>query len=346
MKGSIKLLTLLFLGLLVNKLIAQDVGISRMVYPEDNQRVHLMFTYDIDLVLVNYGNNAVPYKDITLDLFYDKQFWQKYTIPGTASLASGDSVEVTINAITFATANSTLEICIASSLAGDINPQNDTVCNILTFSLDNYIDLSPVLIRIIDPLINDSLIETSTPVKRMEAYIRNVGNVTLPRGFSILLKFKMYSKDRNFFASTTFAVDTNGLYTIPMLGGLPDVQNKPGPFQVCVTILNLDDQNGNNDEYCQTFYAFDFTGIGDAGDQSSISSFFYGDGLTVNQNGEQKALWISIFNSLGQEVYNTNTVYSTGAEYIGLGHLVPGVHVINIRDINGRVIHSNKFVVE
>lgn len=333
---------LLLIGLSTS---AQDVGIARMVYPEDNQRVHLQYTYPIDFVLKNYGSTSVQYKDISFDMLYDKQFWQTYGMGPTGTLAPGDSVEISIPALTIATANSTIEICIATKLNGDNNANNDTVCNLLYFSLDSYLDLKPVLVRIISPLISDSTIGVGTKVIQMEGYIKNVGNVTLPKNYTVLMRYSMYTKNRTFAGSVTSSLDTAGLITIKMIGGLPTVQNSPGPFNVCINILNSDDKDVSNNEYCQTFYAIDFTGIG-THNKEEYNSYAYKDNINIIQPDDAENIQIRIHNSSGQLVYLNKASARSGLDFINLGHLGSGVYIIDITDKTGQLLHTNKFVLD
>jgi hypothetical protein len=322
-----------------------DIAMSRIIYPESNMRVHLQFAYDFHFTILNFGNNAIPYSSLKFDFLYDKQYWRTEGVSGTGTFNAGDSLEVIIPGLTIASANPTVEICIVSKLGGDIDPTNDTLCVVLEFSLDNYIDFSPVFVDIVDPNIADSNFEVGTKLVEMQGYIRNAGNVTMPKDYSVLIRYTMYSKNRTFAGNVTSTLDPGQILYITMKGGLPTIQSTPGPFNVCMEILNGDDQNPNNNQYCQTFYAWDYTGIQDY-NSDQYKSFFYGDKVTIEKPDESGKIQVRIHNSLGQQVYLNNSTRTEGASYINVSHLNPGLYIIDITDEKGRLLHNNKFTID
>ena len=322
-----------------------DIAMSRMIYPESNMRVHLQFTYNFQFTILNFGNNAIPYSNLKFDFLYDKQYWRTEGVSGTGTFNAGDSLEVTIPGLTIASANPSVEICIVSKLPGDIDATNDTLCVVLEFSLDNYIDFSPVFVKIVDPVIADSNFEIGTKLVEMQGYVKNVGDVTMPKDYSVLIRTTMYGKNRTFAGNVTSELDPGAILYITMKGGLSTVQSTPGPFNICMEILNGDDLNPNNNQYCQTFYAWDFTGISDY-NADKYRSFFYDDKLTIENPLGSEKIQVRIHNSLGQQVYLNNSLRTEGASYINVSHLNPGLYIIDITDDTGRLLHTNKFTID
>ena len=323
----------------------QDLAISKLIYPEGNQRVHLQYDYEIEFTLVNVGTTNMLYSTMDFDLYFDNQFYQSYNMTSPGLMAPGDSIDVTLPALTFATGNTWLNYCVEVRQPADINPANNKLCNDVQFSLDTYVDLKPVLIKITEPqLANDTVIQVGSSIVKMEAWVRNTGEVTLPRDFTIILDYKMYTKNRNYFGNIKTYLDTGSVFIVNMIGAHPDVQDGSGLFNVCVTVVNSQDQNVVNNEFCQKFYAIDFTGILE-NDKNELNSFVNQDQLTILSE-QYGVLNIRIYNALGQTKHHQKISGSEGLHYINLSNWDSGWHVIKISDEQGELLHTNKFIIE
>jgi len=334
-------LSLLFITFIGN---AQDVGLPWMVYPIKNQRVHLQYTYDIEVVVKNYGPTSVPKNaGMNFILLYDGITQGTFSLNAHPKINSGDSLNVTINNQSFSTPNATLEVTVVLDYLGDISKNNDTVSNILRFSVDNNVDLGPSSIDIIVPDV-DSVIAPGSTISLMKATISNYGTVTLPREYIVKIESKIYGQTKGPFTGVTAtALDTGGSFLITVSGQQPKVQSNNGPFQVCVTIINnSDDKNNSNDDYCQLFYAYDWTGI-PKNDEGTISSYVSNGNLQIDQLST-KPVKIQIYNIKGQLVVDKNIQPNNLKGVLNISHLNDGIYILKVIREN-QVIHSNKFTI-
>ncbi len=131
---------------------AQDVGLPSMVYPIPNQQVHLQYTYDIEVMLKNYGPAAVPANTgMNFILLYDGILQSTSPLATHPKINSGDSLPISINNQSFSTPNATIEVTVVVDYSADKSNANDTITNIVRFSVDNNVDLGPSAIDIIVP---------------------------------------------------------------------------------------------------------------------------------------------------------------------------------------------------
>lgn len=323
--------------------ISQDVALTAMVYPVQNQRVHLQFTYPIEFILKNTGTTAIPANTLMqLHLLFDGTLANSYNLQYPNKLNKGDSISVTIPALTISTPNPTINVCVVVRLPGDLNLSNDTICNLLRFSIDTYVDLSPVELDIVIPII-DSVIKPGESIYKLTSLIKNLGSVTLPRDYQIKAETKMYTQTKSFSDKTKSAFDTSALFSMNLIGSQPVIKDNPVVFQICITLVNNpDDKNNSNDEYCQTFYAYDPTAVGEP-DQTVLNSF-ENQGLVHLRNLPDKDLMLTIYSSSGALLRSEIIPSSSKQGLINVSDLNSGLYILNITN-DGLLIHSNKFTI-
>lgn len=342
-KIGFKLLLIVFL-IPILALCQADISPTQIIYPVANQRVHLIFDYEIEFVLKNTGTTSI-FKNtiIPIDLLFDGTFYQTFNLNlGNSTLGIGDSLFVTIPAQTISSPNSVTEMCIVTRLAGDKNDVNDTICENLRFSLDNIIDLTPTKVDIVIPAA-DSTIEVGSKIIKMEGTITNAGNTTLPRDYSIRIEYQMYSTVRVFTGKTTTFLDTSGNFIINM-GNHPKVHSNPGQFNVCLTILNTDDQNAQNDQYCETFTAVDYTGI-DEEKNNSFSIYSNNHIVSIKQNGQVHAFSVMIFDMLGKQLYFDELNKNQDLYQIDLTGHSSNVIFVQVLDQQGLPLQSTRLIL-
>ena len=325
-------------------LLAQDAGLPSMIYPVPNQRVHLMFDYPIEFVFKNYGSTTIAGNTLlTFTLLYDGIIQSPtYTSANHPKIDPGDSLIFNIPPVTFSTPNSTLELCIATSVQGDTNQANDTVCNMLRFSIDNNIDISPVDIDIVVPAI-DSILTPGQNIFKIEGEIQNLGTVTLPKDYLIKAQLKIGSQIQNPTDRTNTALDTGSIFIMEMPGQLKAPEQE-GPFTICVTLVdNNDDVNHSNDEYCGIFYVYDWTGLSNF-QTGSVNSYSSGGDLFV-ENLDNTAATVMIYNATGQLQLQKNISIQNKKGGINISQLPKGIYILNLMQ-NHVVIHQNKFSID
>ena len=344
---TLKSLTTALLLLISGSIFAQtqDVSLPSMVYPVPGQKVHLQFTYEVVFILKNVDATAVPANaGMTFDLLFDGVSQQVYTMSTHPKINAGDSLEVTIPAQSFSTPNPSLEVCVVVQYPGDPNRDNDSVCNNLPFSIDDNIDLGPSFVDVAVPDV-DSILKPGDDIFLLKIDVSNFGTVTLPRDYVIKVRTQMKNTYKGPFQGTTnTALDNNTPFVINCGGQQPKVPTTQGPFTICAEMYdNTDDKNNSNDEYCQVFYAYDWTSI-DEIKVDEIESFKFNSELYLN-NLQQGVNSIFIFDMNGRQVHYEELTSSDDRGVIRISHLENGVYIVRILK-DGQPVHSNKFTID
>lgn len=337
-----KLISAIVLASMASTARPQDVALTSMIYPEPGQLVHLMFSYEIEFVLKNTGSTVVPAATtMSLSMLYDGTLTSPTYTLNCPKLNPGDSISVTIPPQTFSTPNSQIELCIVVKWNSDVNMANDTVCNLMPFTIDNNVDLSPSFIDILIPAV-DSVINPGETIYRLGVKMDNLGTVTLPRDYTIKTESKMYNQTRNFSEKTKTAVDSGSFYPMNLLGSQPQVQSQNGTFQICVTLVgNADDVEPANNEYCQLFYAYDWTSLMEQY-QLSMKSNIRGENLVVSDCPAEAV--VEIYTSTGQLALKRG-ISAGGPQYFSLSGLDRGIYLVKVV-ADGILLHSNKIVLQ
>ncbi len=330
-----------------NAQTGQDVGLTRMVYPVPNQQVHLQYTYDIVFIVKNMASStsAVPKNaGMSFELSFDGVLQGNFVMNTHPKMDPGDSLEITIGNQSFSTPNPTIDVCVVVIYANDISKTNDSICNTLGFSVDNNVDLGPSFIDIKVPDV-DSVITPGENIYLMEIEVTNFGTVTLPREDTITVETRMYNQTKGpFYKLTSTALANGETFSITAGGQQPKVQSNPGPFQICATLVNRpDDQNTGNDEYCQVFYAYDWTSVNEL-ESNVIESYEFESELYL-KNLKSGGSSVFIFDMSGRQVLQQEIDADKKKGVIDLNSLNAGVYIIKIVQ-NGELVHSNQFSID